>query len=130
MARLDAVAELPAHLNVVVLRGVLSSPPRVRELPSGDALTLLEVTTRSAAEASTAPVVVPQAVAQLTARAAGVEVVVVGRVTRRYFRAGGVTQSRTEVVAEQVLRASQRRAVERAVRRAAGLLDARRVGVG
>jgi single-strand DNA-binding protein len=130
MARLDAVPEFPAHLNVVVLRGVLSSPPRVRELPSGDALTLLEVTTRGAAEASTAPVVVPEADATIAALDTGAEVVVVGRVARRYFRAGGVTQSRTEVVAELVVQASKRRAVERAVRRAAGLLGARGVRVG
>jgi single-strand DNA-binding protein len=31
------------------------------------------------------------------------EVLVVGRVRRRFFRSGGATQSRTEVVAEEVL---------------------------
>jgi single-strand DNA-binding protein len=130
MARPASVSELPVHLNVVVLRGVLSSPPRVRELPSGDTLTLLEVTTRGTSEASTAPVVVTGTDDRVAALDAGTEVVVVGRVARRYFRAGGVTQSRTEVVAEQVVRASQQRAVERAVRRAVGLLGARGVRVG
>ena len=128
MSRTESIPS--AHLNVVVLRGVLSSPPRVRELPSGDSLTLLEITTRGAAEASTAPIVVPGADETVAALDAGTEVVVVGRVTRRYFRAGGVTQSRTEVVAEQVVLASQRRAVERVVRRAVGLLGARGVRVG
>ena len=51
---------------------------------------------------------------------AGQAVVVVGHVRRRFFRAGGATQSRTEVVAERVRagRASPRRrsrAVESAV---------------
>jgi single-strand DNA-binding protein len=130
MSRHASLSELSTHLNVVVLRGVLSSPPRVRELPSGDALILLEVTTRGAAEASTAPVVVPHRDVQVAALDTGAEVVVVGRVARRYFRAGGVTQSRTEVVAERVVPAGQRRAVDRAVRRAVGLLGARGVGVG
>jgi single-strand DNA-binding protein len=51
---------------------------------------------------------------------AGDEVVVTGRVRRRFFRAGGVTASRTEVVADTLTRASQTRraaaAVERALR--------------
>jgi single-strand DNA-binding protein len=39
-------------------------------------------------------------------------VVVVGRVRRRFFRAGGSTQSRTEVVADAVVKARQRKRVE------------------
>jgi single-strand DNA-binding protein len=35
------------------------------------------------------------------------EVVVIGRVRRRFFRTGGVTQSRTEVVADHVVPARQ-----------------------
>jgi len=38
-------------------------------------------------------------------------VVVVGRVRRRFFNAGGSTQSRTEVVADAVVRARQGRRV-------------------
>ena len=37
----------------------------------------------------------------------GAEVVVSGRVRRRFFRAGGVTQSRTEVVADAVVATRQ-----------------------
>jgi single-strand DNA-binding protein len=52
----------------------------------------------------------------------------VGRVRRRFFRAGGYTQSRTEVVAENVLRTRQakqvRAAVDRAARDLEDLLDA------
>jgi single-strand DNA-binding protein len=42
----------------------------------------------------------PNNAAQL---APGTEVLVLGRVRRRFFRAGGFTQSRTEVVAEKVV---------------------------
>jgi single-stranded DNA-binding protein len=120
MSRTESLPSV--HLNVVVLRGVLSSPPRARELPSGDSLTLLEVTTRGAAEAATAPVVLLNAGADVAALDAGAEVVVVGRVARRYFRADGVTQSRTEVLAELVVPGGQRRFVDRALRRAVRLL--------
>jgi len=119
-----------SHVNVAVLWGVLSSPPRSRELPSGATLTLLEVTTRLADGGVTVPVVVADAGRDVAALAAGDAVVVVGRVVRRYFRVGGATQSRTEVVAERVAPATRRQAVERALKRAAVLLGAARVGVG
>ena len=47
--------------------------------------------------------------------ALGEEVVVVGRVSRRFFRSGGSTQSRTEVVAEEVIPAANRPHVGRAM---------------
>lgn len=128
MARAESVPT--DHLNLVVLRGVLSSPPRVRELPSGSTLTSLEVTTRLPDGGLTVPVVIGDADAQVTELDAGAAVVVVGRVTRRFFQAGGVTQSRTEVVAERVVRDGRRPAVARALRRAAELLDGAGVGVG
>lgn len=125
-----ARAEASVHTNIVVLRGVLSSPPRQRELPSGASLTQLEVTTRLDDGVASVPVVVADADAQVTTLVGGDEVVVVGRVVRRYFRAGGSTQSRTEVVAERVVGAARRQAVDRALRRAGELFDAARVGVG
>lgn len=113
------------HINLVVLRGSLSSPPRARELPSGAALTLLEVSTRVADGAASVPVVVPASATAVPASLdAGDEVVVVGRVVRRYFRAGGVTQSRTEVVADRLVPASRRVAAGKAVRDAAAALAA------
>jgi len=105
--------------NLVVIRGVVTSEPRVRELPSGGTVTQLDVTTRS--EALTASV--PVAVYERTVDAvAGDEVVVTGHVSRRFFRAGGVTQSRTELVAAEVVRVSRKRAVERALSTVADLL--------
>jgi single-strand DNA-binding protein len=45
--------------------------------------------------------------------AAGTDVVVVGSVRRRFFRAGDATQSRTEVVAERIVAARRGREVQR-----------------
>ena len=78
--------------NVVVLRGRVSSEPRVRELPSGSAIVNLELTTTVDDVSVSVPVVVEVGTVECVA---GDEVVVVGTVRRRFFRAGGATQSRT-----------------------------------
>ena len=101
----------PPGTNVVVLRGVLSRDPERRELPSGDLLAALEVTIRPEAadaggarpRAESVPVAWFDPPAALARMAAGDEVVVVGRVRRRFFRTGAATLSRTEVVAERVV---------------------------
>ena len=98
--------------NVVVLRGTITSEPRRRELPSGSVVTQLEITTRSEQLTASVPVVVQE---RVVVAGAGDEVVVTGYVRRRFFQAGGVTQSRTEVVAANVLRATRLRSVERAM---------------
>jgi single-strand DNA-binding protein len=108
-------------VNITVLQGRLSRPPERRELRSGDALVSYEVTTPSAAggRAESVPVVWFDAPARATDLDEGAEVVVVGRVRRRFFRAGAVTQSRTEVVAAQVVAA---RPAKRAARLVLGAL--------
>ena len=96
--------------NVVIVAGTLSSDPRVRELPSGSELRSYEVTTTDVTGARrTVPVVWfdPRRPARLHA---GDAVVVAGAVRRRFFRAGGATVSRTEVVADTVARAGSNRA--------------------
>jgi single-stranded DNA-binding protein len=107
-------------VNVSVLRGSLSRAPEVRTLPSGDHLVAYEVTVRppGGGKADTVPVSWPDAPVSASRFDAGAEVVVVGRVVRRFFKAGGGTGSRTEVVATSVLKAGTVRAeksVERAV---------------
>lgn len=104
-------------MNVVVLRGALSRPPEARALRSGDVLVSYEVTVAGpdGGPAESVPVVwfaPPAGAADLDADA---EVVVVGRVRRRFFRAGGSTQSRTEVVAGKVIPARRAKAAARAV---------------
>ncbi len=110
--------------NLVILSGSLSRPPEVRTLPSGDSLVAYEVTSRPAdGPALSVPVTCAGGAAPVDLDV-GTEVVITGVVRRRYFRAGGATQSRTEVVADAVIPARQvaraRRAVERALS-AAGL---------
>lgn len=90
-------------MNVVILRGTLSRPPSTRPLPSGDQLVTLEVTTRPPeGRAESVPVIWPGGPERLLRLEAGAEVVVTGRVRRRFFRAGGATASRTEVLADAV----------------------------
>lgn len=111
-------------MNVAVLRGTLSRAPEQRTLPSGDQLVAYELTVRPAdGPAETVPVAWLDAPARATRFEAGAEVVVVGRVRRRFFRAGGGTGSRTEVVARSVLKATTVRA-DRAIAGAVELLQA------
>lgn len=110
--------------NVVVLRGRLTRPAALRSLPSGDQLVELEVSIRRDGErAETAPVVWPQAPASALALDVDQDVLVLGRVRRRFFRSGGATQSRTEVVADLVVPASQARRVKGALDQAAARLE-------
>lgn len=51
----------------------------------------------------------PEAPAAVLDHATGDAVVVLGRVRRRFFRTGGATASRTELVAERVAAAGERR---------------------
>jgi len=89
--------------NVVVLRGQISRVPQERQLPSGDRLTTLDVTvpaTEAGARAESVPLAWVGAPRWVGTLAPGSEVVVTGRVRRRFFRAANGLQSRTEVVVE------------------------------
>lgn len=111
-------------ITLVVLHGVLARPASLVELPSGDRLASLEVTVRrSDGPAEPVPVSVPDPPAWASDLDSGSEVVVLGRVRRRFFRSGGVTQSRTEVVASRLARASSRRRVGALVAEAARCLE-------
>ncbi|HEX3541627.1 MAG TPA: hypothetical protein VHT75_14435 [Acidimicrobiales bacterium] len=107
-------------MNVVVLQGRLARPAEERVLPSGDRLVGYEVTVDGPeGRNETVPVVWFAAPASAGGFDVDTEVVVVGRVRRRFFRANGATASRTEVVAEVVLRAAQGKRVMAARRDAA-----------
>lgn len=111
-------------MNVVVLRGVLSRPPEARDLPSGDRLVAYEVTIRTDGRPTeSVPVVWFDPPARAAVMEAGAEVVVTGRIRRRFFRTPAGTGSRTEVVAERVLPARQRS-------RVAGALDEAIASIG
>jgi single-strand DNA-binding protein len=106
--------------NLVVLRGVVTGAPRPTELPSGSIVTHLAVTTRSGDVTTSVPVVVHD---REVAVATGDDVLVAGRVQRRFFRAGGSTQSRTEVVAAELVPARRTRSAARVQRAVLAALD-------
>ena len=110
-------------MNVVVLFARLSRPAEERQLPSEDHLVQLDVTVaREGAKSESVPVVWFGAPAWAKTLDVDDEVLVVGRVRRRFFRAGGSTQSRTEVVADAVVPARQAKKVAAALERARAAL--------
>ncbi len=118
----------PAALsNLAVIRGTVPSEPHTRELPAGGEVVQFDVTTRIVTNGHESNVSVPIAwndptSTQLGVVVPGAELVVVGTVRRRFFRVGGATQSRTEVVADAVIPARRRKGVTAALRDAADRL--------
>ena len=103
-------------MNVVILRGRLSRPPDVRALPSGGVVVSYQVTVaRPGERAESVPVAWLGAPGWAGDLGIDDDVVVVGRVRRRFFRAAGATRSVTEVVAERVVPARLRVRAQAAV---------------
>ncbi len=91
-------------LNMVVVIGKLAKPLQVRNLPSGLSLACFDLqVARSDESADTVPVALFDSGDEIPNWPTGQALMAVGRVRRRFFRVGGSTQSRTEVVAEKVL---------------------------
>jgi single-strand DNA-binding protein len=101
-------------MNVVVLQGVVASPLVVRELAGGDVAVSFDITTRHQGSSCTVPAswISP---ATIPTWSVGDELTVVGTVRRRFFRAGGGTQSRTEVLVGDVASTSKRAAVRKLI---------------
>ena len=120
-----------AATNVVALVGRLARPPEIKELPSGDRLVAYEVTvSREGERAEGVPVVWFGAPASAADHDVDDAVVVTGRVRRRFYRAGGTTQSRTEVVADTVVAARQSKRASAALESARTRLQAAGTGSG
>jgi single-strand DNA-binding protein len=110
--------------NVVVLVGRLARPAEVRELPSGDRLVAYEVTVpRPGERAESVPVVWFDPPVRAAEMRVDEPVLVIGRVRRRFFRTGGGTQSRTEVVAEAVVATRQAKRARSALTSAQARLE-------
>jgi single-strand DNA-binding protein len=109
--------------NLVVLRGVLTAEPQERTLPTGAVAVQFDVRTTLGGEGDGAVATVPVSwidppPADRASLEVGEGLVVIGAVCRRFFRAGGATQSRTEVVAEVVVPRRRTRSVRSAIARA------------
>jgi single-strand DNA-binding protein len=110
--------------NLAVVRGHLSSAPEVRALASGATIALIQVTARPATGAAiSVPVVVWDPPAWVEDLDVGDEIVAVGRVRRRFYRAGPVAASKVEVEADYVAPAHDKRKVTTALRRATAVLE-------
>jgi single-strand DNA-binding protein len=110
---------VPAGINLAILVGTLSRAPELRSLPSGDTVLALELTIRpEGAAAESVPVAWFGAPGSAGGWTVGEEVLVTGRTRRRFFRAGGATQSRTEVVATAVVPTRRRVGAAKALRAA------------
>ena len=104
-------------MNIVLLHGVLAREPDLRSLPSGDEVASFDITVRDDGyDTEVVPVSWHDApITSLDKLEVGAEVIVTGRVRRRFFRAGGATQSRTEVVAVAVVPTRQSRGAKKAI---------------
>jgi len=103
-------------MNVVILHGTLARDAEPRTLGSGAELVSYELTVRDEGRPTeTVPVVCFDPALAVRGLTAGTAVVVTGRVRRRFFRAGGVTASRTEVVADGISPARRRAQAQRLV---------------
>jgi single-strand DNA-binding protein len=106
-------------MNLVALIGRLARPAEERTLPSGDRMVSYQLTVpRPDARAETVPVVWFEAPAHAVDHDVDAELVVIGRVRRRFFHAGGL-QSRTEVVADAVVPRRQAKRARALLERAA-----------
>lgn len=111
--------------NLVVLIGRLARPALLRQLPSGDFLVEYQLTVpRPGQRADSVPVVWEHPPPSAAEHDTDAEVVVVGRVRRRFFRTATRTESRTEVVAEAVVPARQAKRVRAALAAAQERIEA------
>ena len=111
--------------NVAVVSGSIVRSPQERIAGDGQPILSFEVRVRRIdGLVEVVPVAWPEHSLATAGFEPGTEVVVVGRVRQRFFRSGGATQSRTELVAEAVIGARQHTAVRKALARAAGRLVA------
>lgn len=97
-------------MNVAVVQGRAVAPAEPRELGSGSTVWSFDVATTSDEGRSVSVPVCWTDPPRPPSFEAGAAVLVLGSVRRRFFRSGGATVSRTELVAERVVVGAARRA--------------------
>lgn len=113
-------------MNIVLIRGVLARPVELRDLRSGDLVADFEVTTPGVSPsyvADSVPCVWFSPPAWIADMKPDTGLLVLGRVRRRFFRASGFTQSRTEVVVTTVTRADDKAGVARVSAEVLDMID-------
>ena len=127
----EGIANPPPAINLVLVRGTLSGPPRTRELPSGSVVVAYDVTVPrpDGERADTVPVSWFDPPGAATAMEAGDEICVAGRVSRRFFRQAGGTGSRTDVIAEAVVPVRRKSQVRKLLQHVADTVTAMGEGV-
>lgn len=102
--------------NLVVLRGAVTVEPALRELKAGVVLQFDVHTGLVDGRTTTVPVAWHDPTpSQTSSFGAGDDVVVVGTVRRRFFRVGGQTQSRTEVIVDSLIPARRKKTANSAL---------------
>lgn len=102
--------------NVVILHGTIANEPAPRQLPSGETVVQFDLRTVVDGTGRSTSVTVPLSWTEppasgVSAATEGADVVVVGTVRRRFFRVGGQTQSRTEVVVSRLIPTKRKKSV-------------------
>ncbi|MGQ0830353.1 MAG: hypothetical protein ACT4OV_01620 [Microthrixaceae bacterium] len=111
-------------INLSLVVGVLRQAPVVRTGADGEAVLSFDLAVRVPdLPLESVPVVWSAAPSAAATWASGLEVLVIGRVRRRFFRAGGSTQSRTEVLATSVIPTRRRVAARRALEQVRQAID-------
>lgn len=113
-------------VNLAVVWGVCSTVPEVRELDSGRRLASLSVRVKTGDEPATSvPVTVWEPPAWVETLAAGDEILVLGRIRRRFFQtAAGGRGAKVELEAEALARGRDRRRVAAVRKRLERVTDA------
>ena len=119
-----------AGLNLAVVKGVIAREPHERVGADGVVRLSFDLRVRLAPDGPSelVPVAWPERTVTSCGLAEGSTVVVLGRIRQRFFRMGGATQSRTEIVAETVIGIRQQAAIRKALAQAVDRLTAGEVG--
>ncbi len=115
------------HINLAVVRGTMTNDAVHRELANGDTIVQFDVSTSIEFDGRPSNISVPvswrnPSAAAVGALVAGDDVVITGRVERRFFRSGGATQARTELVADRCIPARRTKRVRSLLAAAAAIL--------